>query len=159
MLFWGVPNCVNLRERIAVPLGAGKWMAVAEWYEKESFRGHDREPDVGDLRYIARDLGLRDVRIFGRNWLGHASRRSWVRALTPMADRVLRPFPCSAGHSLGAQMSLPLIAWREDSLHFSACFLPHTRILWGRNRRQLRSRRLLSSRTTPPSRKPCHIMT
>ena len=98
--FFGVPNCVNLRERIAVPLGAGKWMAVAEWYEKESFRGHVREPDVGDLRYIARDLGLRDVRIFGRNWLGHASRRSWVRALTPMADRVLRPFPCSAGHSL-----------------------------------------------------------
>ena len=63
--------------------------------------------DVGDLRYIARDLGLRNVRIFGRNWLGRASRRSWVRALTPMADRVLRPFPCSAGHSLGAQMSLP----------------------------------------------------
>jgi hypothetical protein len=95
-------------------------------------------PDVDDLRYIARDLGLRDVRIFGRNWLGHASRRSWVRALTPMADRVLRPFPARPDIALALRCRFPLIAWRDDSLHFSACFLPHTRIIWGRNRRQLR---------------------
>jgi hypothetical protein len=84
LFFLGVPNCVNLRKRITVPLGAGKWSAIEEWYEREMFRGHVREPDVGDLRYIARDLGLRDVRIFGRNWLGYASRHGWVRALTPL---------------------------------------------------------------------------
>jgi SAM-dependent methyltransferase len=103
VFFLGVPNCVNLRKRITVPLGAGKWSAMDEWYEQETFRGHVREPDVGDLWYIARDLGLRDVRIFGRNWLGYASRRDWVRALTPLADRVLRPFPslCSDIYLLG----------------------------------------------------------
>jgi hypothetical protein len=29
-----------------------------EWYEREMFGGHIRGPDVGHLRYIARDLGL-----------------------------------------------------------------------------------------------------
>ena len=98
-----VPNCVNLRKRITVPLGIGKWSAMEEWYERETFRGHVREPDVGDLRYIARDLGLRDVRIFGRNWLGYGSRRGWVRALTPPIDSALRPFPslCSDLYLLG----------------------------------------------------------
>ena len=34
---------------------------MAHWYEPELFRGHVREPDVDDLRYIARDMGLEDV--------------------------------------------------------------------------------------------------
>lgn len=100
----GVPNCVNLRKRITVPLGSGKWSPMEEWYERETFRGHVREPDVDDLRYIARDLGLKDVRIFGRNWLGYTSRHGWVRALTPLVDRALRPsFPslCSDIYLLG----------------------------------------------------------
>jgi SAM-dependent methyltransferase len=103
LFFLGVPNCVNLRKRITVPLGVGKWSSMDEWYEREMFRGHVREPDIDDLRYIARDLGLRDVWIFGRNWLGYASRHGWVRALTPLADRALRPFPtlCSDIYLLG----------------------------------------------------------
>lgn len=103
LLFLGVPNCVNLRKRITVPLGIGKWSSMDEWYERQTFRGHVREPDVGDLRYIAHDLGLTEVRIFGRNWLGYASRHGWVRTLTPLADRVLRPFPslCSDIYLLG----------------------------------------------------------
>jgi SAM-dependent methyltransferase len=103
LFFLGVPNCVNLRKRITVPLGIGKWSSMDEWYERETFRGHVREPDVGDLRYIARALALSDVRIFGRNWLGYASRHRWVRALTPLADRVLQPFPslCSDIYLLG----------------------------------------------------------
>jgi SAM-dependent methyltransferase len=103
LLFLGVPNCVNLRKRITVPLGIGKWSSMDEWYERQTFRGHVREPDVGDLRYIAHDLGLTEVRIFGRNWLGYASRHGWVRTLTPLADRVLRPSPslCSDIYLLG----------------------------------------------------------
>jgi hypothetical protein len=62
------PNCVNLRARIGVPFGYGKWSPMTSYYESESFRGHVREPDVDDLRYIAKDLGLRSVRILGRNW-------------------------------------------------------------------------------------------
>ena len=63
----GVPNCINARKRLSVPLGIGKWSAIEDRYEEPEFRGHVREPDVADLRYIARDMGLKDVQIFGRN--------------------------------------------------------------------------------------------
>jgi len=89
----GVPNCVNLRKRMTVPFGMGKWSTMDEWYEPEIFRCHVREPDVNDLKYIANDLGLIDVRIVGRNWLGYASRFGWVRSLTSLADRLLWSFP------------------------------------------------------------------
>lgn len=89
----GVPNCVNLRKRISVPFGYGKWSSMESWYEEPEFRSHVREPDVGDLRYIARDLGLEQVRIFGRNWIGYLNSRRLIRALTPLVDRPLRLFP------------------------------------------------------------------
>jgi SAM-dependent methyltransferase len=99
----GGPNCVNLRKRITVPFGFGKWSGMREWYEAERFRSHVREPDVADLKYIARDLGLRDVRILGRNWLGYHSRFRLVRALTPIGDRLLRlrPSLCSDIYMVG----------------------------------------------------------
>jgi len=89
----GVPNCVNLRKRITVPLGMGKWSSMADWYEQPRFRQHVREPDTADLRYIARDLELREVEILGRNWLGYTSARQWVRLGTPLLDIPLRLFP------------------------------------------------------------------
>ena len=103
LFFLGVPNCVNLRKRITVPLGRGKWSTMADWYEPPRFRGHVREPDIDDLRYIARDLGLREVRIIGRNWLGYQSRRRWARALVSIVDRPLqqRPSLCSDIYLLG----------------------------------------------------------
>jgi hypothetical protein len=58
LFFLRAPNCVILRKRITVPLGVGKWSSMDEWYEREMFGGHIRGPDVGHLRYIARDLGL-----------------------------------------------------------------------------------------------------
>ena len=89
----GVPNCVNLRKRFTVPFGAGKWSSMQEWYEESSFRGHVREPDVSDLYYIASDMGLKDVRIYGRNWLGHQSPNKLIRAATKVADYPLRLLP------------------------------------------------------------------
>ena len=59
----GGPNAVNLRKRITVPLGRGKWTEMAHWYETQRFRGHVREPDVDDRRYIARELGLTAVEV------------------------------------------------------------------------------------------------
>lgn len=99
----GVPNCVNLRKRISVPFGVGKWSSMEEWYGLDVFRGHVREPDVDDLRYIARDLGLVDPKILGRNWLGYASRRQMVRNVMPYVDRVLRMRPslCSDIYLIG----------------------------------------------------------
>jgi SAM-dependent methyltransferase len=91
-LLLGLPNCVNLRKRITVPLGFGKWSAMREWYESPVFRSHVREPDVSDLRYIARDLGLQNVRIKGANFSGFEA-GSFLRAATRIADPFLRLRP------------------------------------------------------------------
>lgn len=97
------PNCVNLRKRITVPLGRGKWSAMSDWYERDVFRGHVREPNVEDLLYIARDMGLVQVAILGRNWAGHGSPSRIVRRLTACLDPVLRlkPSLCSDLYLLG----------------------------------------------------------
>ena len=63
------PNCVSLRKRVTVPLGYGRWSEMEDWYETETFRGHVREPDVESFRYISRDMGLKDTRILGRNFM------------------------------------------------------------------------------------------
>lgn len=99
----GVPNSVNLRKRLTVPLGRGKWSRMADWYEPEVFRGHVREPDVDDLRYIGRDLGLISTRVIGRNWLGLISSNPLMRLATTIADRPMRLFPslCSDIYLVG----------------------------------------------------------
>jgi SAM-dependent methyltransferase len=89
----GVPNCVNMRKRLTVPFGRGKWSSMDEWYERDVFRGHVREPDVGDLLYIATDMGVEDVQIRGRNWAGYASLNKLTRMLTRVTDLPLRAFP------------------------------------------------------------------
>lgn len=90
----GVPNCVNMRKRITVPLGIGKWSSMQDWYEPEMFRGHVREADTDDLKYISHDMGLTNVRIYGRNWLGHYSPKLWIRIAAMILDYPLRVIPC-----------------------------------------------------------------
>jgi len=99
----GVPNCVNLRKRITVPFGNGKWSKMEHWYEPDIFRGHVREPDVSDLLYIAKDMGLNNLRIIGRNWQGYYSGSHMIRVLTYFADHVLRAKPslCSDIYLVG----------------------------------------------------------
>jgi len=101
----GVPNCVNLRKRITVPLGRGKWTRMEDWYDQEVFRGHVREPDVADLRYIARDMGLENVEVVGRNWLGLISGNKLISAATAMVDPVLRLLPtlCANIYMVGSK--------------------------------------------------------
>jgi SAM-dependent methyltransferase len=109
LLVLGVPNCVNLRKRITVALGSGKWSSLSEWYDRPRFRGHVREMDIEDLRYIARDLGVTGVRILGRNWLAYRSRYRPARTLAPALDLPLRCMPslCSdlylVAHKPGAR--------------------------------------------------------
>jgi SAM-dependent methyltransferase len=102
-LIVGMPNSVNLRKRITVPFGRGKWSPIDAWYEEPEFRSHVREPDVDDLRYIARDLGLSDVEILGRNWAGMASDNGLIRRLARLGDPLLklRPTLCSDLYLLG----------------------------------------------------------
>jgi SAM-dependent methyltransferase len=93
----GVPNCANLRKRLTLLFGRGQWSAMRDWYEVPVFRGHVREPDVADLHYICRDMGLVRPEIIGRNWLGHLSARPWVRLGAALFDHPLRlrPHLCS----------------------------------------------------------------
>jgi SAM-dependent methyltransferase len=98
----GVPNCVNLRKRIFMLIGRAQWSAMAEWYEKEMFRGHVREPSIQDLYYIAKDLGLQDIEITGRNWQGHIQSGT-VGLATRVFDIPLRMWPslCSDIYLIG----------------------------------------------------------
>jgi SAM-dependent methyltransferase len=89
----GVPNCVNARKRIAVPLGYGKWSTIEHWYEEARFRGHVREPDIDDLKYICRDMRLVDVQVLGRNWLGYHSPNVLIREVIRVVDYPLRIWP------------------------------------------------------------------
>lgn len=88
----GVPNCKNIKKRIAYPLGLGNWSNMSDWYEQKRFRGHVREPDTSDLRYIGRDMNLTDVRIFGRNWMGYDI-GGLTATITRFTDSPLRLFP------------------------------------------------------------------
>lgn len=103
MFVLGVPNCVNMRKRISIPLGIGKWSGMQEWYEADKFRGHVREPDISDLNYIAHDMGLTDIRIYGRNWLGYFSQNKVIRLSTKIMDYPLRlkPSLCSDIYMIG----------------------------------------------------------
>ena len=103
----GVPNCVNLRKRLTVPLGYGKWSQIQHWYEPETFRGHVREPDIDDLRYIARDMKLQGIEILGRNWIGLGSSSPSLRRATRLVDFMLRlrPSLCSDLYLIGRKSS------------------------------------------------------
>jgi len=107
VLLLGVPNCVNLRKRITLPLGKGIWSDFSDWYEPPIFRGHVREPDGQDLRKIAQDISLCDYQIFGRNWLGYENKSHIVRTACRIADNILRYIPslCS---------DLYLLGWRRQ---------------------------------------------
>jgi cyclopropane fatty-acyl-phospholipid synthase-like methyltransferase len=97
------PNSQNLRKRIAAPVGKVKWSSMVDWYEKPVFRGHVREPDVSDLRYIANDLGLSDIELLGRNFVGMRSHNPMISRLAKSGDGWLRRWPqlCSDLYMVG----------------------------------------------------------
>jgi SAM-dependent methyltransferase len=106
ILLIGTPNSANLRKRISAVFGRAKWSSMQDWYERPVFRGHVREPDVDDLRYIARDLRIADAPVIGRNWMGTESTRPLRRAAANLADRILRLRPqlCSDIYLLGRKL-------------------------------------------------------
>jgi len=92
VLFLGGPNAVNLRKRLGVPLGYSNWSRFEDWYYADEFRGHVREPVLGDLLRILDDLGFALDGVWGRNWAGYVGGRLPV-SLMRCIDRALRPFP------------------------------------------------------------------
>ena len=101
----GVPNCVNLRKRFSTLLGTAHWTGMDQWYEQPVFRGHVREPSVPDLHYIARDMGLERVQIYGANFAGMA--KPQYRLITAVLDPFLklRPGLCSEIYLTGHKRS------------------------------------------------------
>ncbi len=99
----GAPNCVNMRKRIAAPLGKGGWSDMQDWYEEAVFRGHVREPNIYDLKYIAADMRLADTQVFGRNWMGLRSANPVIRSAAVAFDHLLRlrPSLCSDIYMIG----------------------------------------------------------
>lgn len=86
------PNAVNLRKRIAVPLGRSNWSRFEDWFYPDEFRGHVREPVLADLVRLVRELGFEAEAVWGRNWAGYAGGRR-RRLAAAAVDRALRPFP------------------------------------------------------------------
>jgi hypothetical protein len=70
---------------------------MKDWYEQDRFGGHVREPDVDDLLYIVRNVGLTAAKVYGRNWIGLRHPNRLIQIGTRAVDRLLqaRPSLCS----------------------------------------------------------------
>lgn len=98
------PNAVNLRKRLAVPLGRSNWAHFDDWFYPEQFRGHVREPVLADLERMLRETGFQVERVLGRNWAGWRGPSARLPgALLRRVDRALqrRPTLCAALYVLG----------------------------------------------------------
>jgi hypothetical protein len=80
----GAPNAVNLRKRLAVPLGVSSWSRLPDWWQPERFHGHVREPTLPELRWMVQALGLTVEEVYGRSFAGLSQ-----GGLTGLAARVL----------------------------------------------------------------------
>ncbi len=108
-LFIATPNVVNLRKRIHVLLGRTNLSELTEWYDEPVFRGHVREPTVGDLHTLMSWNEFEIVSTFGRNFIGEDSivlTRSFGRLaglVAKISEPVLKRFPtlCSDIHVVG----------------------------------------------------------
>ncbi|MCZ6580739.1 MAG: methyltransferase domain-containing protein [Nitrospirae bacterium] len=95
----GAPNAANILKRLRVPIGMNIFARLDDWYQLNHFVGHVREPIVADLMFIGKDIGLDNIRIIGRNWLGIVKFGVWGRVVDPL----LRVFPslCSDIYLIG----------------------------------------------------------
>jgi SAM-dependent methyltransferase len=69
-LVLGAPNAVNLRKRLAVPLGVSAWSRLPDWWQPDRFHGHVREPTLPELRWMAQAVGLEVEAVYGRSFAG-----------------------------------------------------------------------------------------
>jgi SAM-dependent methyltransferase len=105
------PNAVNIRKRFYVLFGRTNFPRLRDWYEGGDpiFRGHVREPVVGDLRQLMEWNGLAVIATYGRNFIGRQSKvlaflpAALLEAVAKGSDRFLRVFPslCSDIHVVG----------------------------------------------------------
>lgn len=89
----GAPNAANLFKRLKIALGKNIYSRLEEWYMHEQFIGHVREPVVSDLLLIAKDIGLKVIDVFGKNWLGLTKLRGRKQFLATIFSKPLEFFP------------------------------------------------------------------
>jgi SAM-dependent methyltransferase len=100
----GAPNAVSVIKRMRVLIGKTNYPPWKDFYEQVRWRGHVREPTLGELFEIMGTLGLEVVYTVGRNWM---ALRKGYRGLTlkvvRMAIPLLNLFPtlCSDLYVVG----------------------------------------------------------
>lgn len=114
-LIIATPNAVNLRKRLAVPLGITNYGTLEEWYHDGDpvYRGHVREPIVRDLQRLLEWNNFEVVSTLGRNFIGRDSialgflPKSLMHSIAIATDYVIRFFPslCSDIHVIGKKWS------------------------------------------------------
>jgi SAM-dependent methyltransferase len=92
-----VPNALNLLKRVKVLLGETNYGRYSDYYCSENFTGHVREYSVADLGELANNLGMRQYRIYGRNWYGTLFTRLGYGFLGRSVDYTLRAIPSLCG--------------------------------------------------------------
>ena len=110
-LIIATPNAANIRKRVYVLFGRNIWSPLGEWYHEGEpvFRGHVREPVVGDLHKLLEWNQLDVVKTYGRNFIGRDSHalafipKKLRHAIAIGTDYILRFFPtlCSDIHVIG----------------------------------------------------------
>lgn len=77
----GCPNAVNARKRGSVLLGRTNYPPISQfWNEGDpSWWGHVREPVLADMVWMAEQVGLRVMGVYGRNFLGKQNFGAWAR--------------------------------------------------------------------------------
>lgn len=69
-LIVSAPNAVNLRKRISVLSGRTNLPSMQAFCETDRWYGHVHEPTASELRWLLETAGFRDVRVFGKNFVG-----------------------------------------------------------------------------------------
>jgi SAM-dependent methyltransferase len=90
-LLIGAPNAASLRRRVGVPLGFGSGASFEDWFYPEELTASVREPVLGDLLRLVRELGFERSDVWGRSFPAAGSRAR--RAAGRVLDLALRPFP------------------------------------------------------------------
>ncbi|MEM8674348.1 MAG: methyltransferase domain-containing protein [Cyanobacteria bacterium P01_G01_bin.67] len=95
-IFIEVPNAANIRKRLALLMGHTNYLSYAGFYNSEKYVGHIREYTVGDLEYLAQQLNLQEVKIFGKNYYGSLY-NVLPKQLHHASDYLLQKFPGLCG--------------------------------------------------------------
>ncbi len=114
-LFVTVPNAVNIRKRVAVLFGRTNHPPFDQyWWSPSPWRGHIREYTEGDLRLLARHLGVVPLELRGcHHMLGKVPPR-----LRPVYRRVTQIFP--NWRDSWMLLARKPEAWRADATQPSA---------------------------------------